>query len=304
MPARIYEEIAASIISDIVLQLHLISNGGGSASIFAKSVSSSGSTTIKSNDPEISRHDPDGSFIHEKAYSPGAILKVSYSQKRKDLLRLAEDYIYGSDGNIRVVIGIDINYKDKSAVLLMWQSQIQTNEAGEEELVAHQVLSQVCSHPLFYLVRTYILKKFRKENGEANPEAELRFHLKDFAHPSFSKHNQFGKDISISSEVLCSYLRKAEQAQVINKQMLTYIPLKPGLKKRKRRSNTPPEELNTDDESHYQKQEERVTEKRSQEDSDPRQDQLGRSRVELGIEYISSDLGAPPLLQQRLIFPT
>ena len=144
MPAPIHEEIAASIVSDIVLQLHSISNGEGPASIFAKSVSSSGSTTIKSDDPEISRHDPDGSFKHKQAYSPGVILEVSYSQKRKDLLCLAEDYIYGSDGNIRVVVGIDIDYKDKSATLLTWRSQIQTDEAGEEELVAHQTSNQVC----------------------------------------------------------------------------------------------------------------------------------------------------------------
>jgi len=93
-----------------------------------------------------------------------------------------------------VVLGIDIDYKDKSATLSMWQSQIQTNEAGEEELVAHQMSNQVCSHSLFRLACTYIIKKFRKENGDVNPEAELRLHLEDFAPPSLSKYIKFGRD--------------------------------------------------------------------------------------------------------------
>lgn len=40
-----------------------------------------------------------------------SFLKLSYSQKKKDLSRLAHDYILGSDVNIRVVVGIDVDYK-------------------------------------------------------------------------------------------------------------------------------------------------------------------------------------------------
>ena len=36
---------------------------------------------------------------------------MSYSQRRKDLERLADDYILGSDSDIRVVVGLDIEYK-------------------------------------------------------------------------------------------------------------------------------------------------------------------------------------------------
>lgn len=41
---------------------------------------------------------------------PGIVIQTSFSQKRKDLPKLAEDYILGSIGNITVVIGLDIEY--------------------------------------------------------------------------------------------------------------------------------------------------------------------------------------------------
>jgi len=39
------------------------------------------------------------------------VIEVLYLQKRKDLERLADDYILGSDSDIRVVVGLDIEYK-------------------------------------------------------------------------------------------------------------------------------------------------------------------------------------------------
>jgi hypothetical protein len=173
----------------------------------------------------------------------------------------------GIRGNIRVVVGIDMGYKDKSATLSTWQPRLQANEAGEEELVSHQTLSnQVCSHT-FCLAYTYISKEFRKENVEVNPQKDLRLHLEDFAPPLLSKHTKFGIDIFIPSTDLCAYLRDAEQDEMNVKQELGYAdPLKPGVK-RKRRSSTPAEELNTDDESRYQEAEERA-DKRSREDTD------------------------------------
>jgi hypothetical protein len=53
-----------------------------------------------------------------------------------DLARLADDYILGSDGNIRVVIGLDINYRRKMATLSIWGPRIVSNDNEDEELVA------------------------------------------------------------------------------------------------------------------------------------------------------------------------
>jgi len=78
---------------------------------------------------------------HISTQYPGVVIPVSYSQKRQDLKGLADDYILGSNGNIRAVVGVDVDYRDKRAILSIWWPRIQVNNSGEEELVVHQTLS-------------------------------------------------------------------------------------------------------------------------------------------------------------------
>jgi hypothetical protein len=120
----------------------------GASAEFAKEIRSGGSASIKFADEEYGKHDPDAQFRHSKAQFPGIVIEVSYSQKRKDLERLADDYILGSDSDIRVVVGLDIEYKTgKKATLSIWRPNIITNEAGEKELVAQPIIAnQVCIH--------------------------------------------------------------------------------------------------------------------------------------------------------------
>jgi len=147
-----------------------------------------------------------------------------------------------------VVVGIDVNYKGKSATLSIWRPRLQTNKVGEEELVAHQTL---------------LNQEFRDENGEVNLETGLRLHLEDFAPPLLSEEIKFGTDIFISSTSLCAYLHEAEQDEMNVKQMLGYAePLKSSVK-RQRGSSSSVEQLNTDDESHFLQREQRDA-KRSQ----------------------------------------
>jgi hypothetical protein len=147
MPSVLHEEFKSSIVDDIVQQLRSVAKGNGRASEFARCIKHGGSATITFSDPGYGRHEPDALFRHREAQFPGVIIEISYTQKRRDLARVAQDYILGSGGNIRAVVGIDIDYKDKSATLSIWQPQLQDNEAGEKELIANQILSnQVCSH--------------------------------------------------------------------------------------------------------------------------------------------------------------
>jgi hypothetical protein len=71
----------------------------------------SGSGEVKSPDPEHGKHDPDTSFRYRGTRYPRVVIEVSYSQKRKDLPHLADEDILRSNGNIRVVIGLDVEYK-------------------------------------------------------------------------------------------------------------------------------------------------------------------------------------------------
>jgi hypothetical protein len=93
----------------------------------------------------------DAQFRHEGAQYPGVVIEVSYTQKRKDLAYIAEDYILGSNGNIRVVIGLDVEYNNsKKATLSVWRPSIVKNKDGEPELVVEQtVVDEVCADSSF-----------------------------------------------------------------------------------------------------------------------------------------------------------
>ena len=180
MPSLLHEAIKAKIVRDIESQFLSISNGVNPASAFAKSIEHGGSASINLSDPEYGKHEPDALFRHRQAQYPGVILEISYSQKRRDLGRVAEDYILGSSGNIRVVVGIDIDYKDKSATLSMWRSRLYINGAGEDELVAHPtLLNQVCS-PFVLFDICLSLKEFRNADGNVSSLTGLRLQLDDF----------------------------------------------------------------------------------------------------------------------------
>lgn len=147
MPGPLHESLESYITQEILRQLGTIAESGSPSAIFARNVETSASTEIDFKDTEYGSHEPDASFQHIEAQFPGVILEVSYSQKRKDLPRLANDYILGSDADIRVVIGIDVEYKgSKEASVSVWRPQIGVNDMGEQELsVLQTVTDQVCS---------------------------------------------------------------------------------------------------------------------------------------------------------------
>lgn len=45
------------------------------------------------------------------------VVEISYSQDGKNLEKLAQDYILYSNGDIKAVIGIDINYGGKESTV-------------------------------------------------------------------------------------------------------------------------------------------------------------------------------------------
>ncbi len=135
MPSPIHEQFLASVVQEITHQIQLIASGNSPASEFAKQIISCGSTTYKFPNHKYRRHDPDGSFSHKRAQYPGVVLEVSYSQKSDQVKYLAEDYIYGSNVNIKAVVGLDIEYghkscetSGKSATFSVWKPLIMEKE--------------------------------------------------------------------------------------------------------------------------------------------------------------------------------
>jgi len=132
---------------------------------------------------------------------------VSYSQKRKDLERLANDYILGSDSDIRVVMGLDIEYKTgKKATLSIWRPNVITNEASEKELVAQLIIAnQVCKH---HLNLHLVLTRYRFSVIPMATQAHLVQEAFDYAFETSPRKPWPGLTYAIRlSSLLTNYIR-------------------------------------------------------------------------------------------------
>ena len=78
---------------------------------FINKISSVSGATHFEDDGRKFKRMPNVRFHHEDAAWPSVVIEVSYSQKRKSLIDLAENYLLASDGGIRVMVGIDLEYK-------------------------------------------------------------------------------------------------------------------------------------------------------------------------------------------------
>lgn len=140
----LHETFVRAVERGIIFQLDALAASSSSAADLARSIHPTGSPRLRFEEAAateegtstiLDQHEPDISFTHADAKWPGVIIEVSYSGKRKDLPWLADDYIMGSDGNIRVVIGLDVEYRGaRSAALLVWRPKLVVGEDGQAEL--------------------------------------------------------------------------------------------------------------------------------------------------------------------------
>jgi hypothetical protein len=102
-------------VKEIEAQLSSITHGADPSPNFARQIDHDGSERLIFTIPKIGedgvetlQHEPDAVFEHIDAQYPGVVIEVSFTQKKKDLARLADSYTLGSEGNIHVVVGLDI----------------------------------------------------------------------------------------------------------------------------------------------------------------------------------------------------
>ena len=83
------------------------------------------------------KHTPDASFAHARSQYPSIVVETSYSQHHKELARLADEYISGSDGNIAVILGLDTEYGvgSKTASLSIWQPRLVPDPKKKEVIL-------------------------------------------------------------------------------------------------------------------------------------------------------------------------
>ena len=149
MPTRVHELFIDRVEDAIRSQLKAIRGGSDNAARFAQKVWPNRSTVIEfpvEDGPTSRKSKYDASFWHDDAQYPGVIIEAAYSQNKKELGRLAEDYLLDSDANVRVVIGLDIEYGKKGsrrAMLLKWRTHLEHTADGDVLRVVQEAANEV-----------------------------------------------------------------------------------------------------------------------------------------------------------------
>lgn len=161
MLSPLHEVFLRALESRINRWLEEIRCGSDRAAFFAQKILPSGSAAVQFAEGDSlsrqSHHDPDSSFCHMDAHYPGIVIEISYSHKRKRLSRLAEDYLLGTDGGVRLVVALDIEYgakRSRKATMSVWRSQVITTADGDKRRVLHEVLNDVSLLLRYYSVIT------------------------------------------------------------------------------------------------------------------------------------------------------
>jgi hypothetical protein len=161
MPTGVHELFIDGVEDAIRTQLKVIRDGTDRAALFARKVRPARSTEIcfpleDASSSVKTKHEPDASFWHDDAQYPGVVIEVAYSQKKKSLSRLAEDYLLDSDASIQVVIGLDIDYGKKGsrmATLSVWRTQVFHTTDGDELRVVQDITDEVCPRTSFFRIQ-------------------------------------------------------------------------------------------------------------------------------------------------------
>ncbi|KAH7303708.1 hypothetical protein B0I35DRAFT_155880 [Stachybotrys elegans] len=262
MPSPIHEFLSASIADEIYENIKRIAAQGDATGEFAAQIRKGASSRIRLNqDTEeggasdsgrvLQRH-PDGQFQHRKAAYPGVVLEISYSQDGKDLGKLAWQYIQLSNGDIKVVIGIDVNDEPKPSTVSLWRAD-SICEHGEEVL---DVKQEIADQP------------FRSSDGRiVNSTEVVRLSLGDFA-PDELCGGLGATELHITYARLAELLVQAEEMQTA-REHVENGGVRSGRKKRRRPPmSSSPDRLLSDDETQFRLDEERAVEKVAAADDD------------------------------------
>lgn len=153
MPSTLHDRFLQEIRQYIDSQLERARSQPDTFGEWSRNIGSDGSADIPLDLTGLrldrSKRSPDMSYGHNRAQFPGLVIEVSYSQKAKDLPRLADDYILGSDGSIKTVVGFDLDYKDSAtARVYVWQPRYTTDPRTlQSELSSQLVYESVSRRP-------------------------------------------------------------------------------------------------------------------------------------------------------------
>ena len=157
MPSAVHELFIDKVEDIIRTRMKAIRRGSDKKAQFASKVHPNRSTKISfdaSASVSKSKYEPDASFGHDYAQYPGVIIEVAYSQKKRRLGRLANNYIIDSDASVRVVVGLDIEYgkESRKATLSVWRPHLIHTAEDEEDIL------EVFEEAVDEVIRCYLCK--------------------------------------------------------------------------------------------------------------------------------------------------
>ncbi|TKA53783.1 hypothetical protein B0A49_12853 [Cryomyces minteri] len=286
MPTTLHEEFIAAVVRRIEAGLAALSASHPQLRELDK-VHSRGSPNIVFNHNEDfetgpnkrSSNNPDGVFRHKQAPYPSVILEVAYSQRPKDLPKLAYRYISGSKGHVKAVVGLDLEYaspkqltKTKEATVSVWRLGFVKEEGRRLQDAVQVVRSEVrmCNVVFkFLIIKPIFAQAFRSAGGE-HVEGSLILNIADFLPLPFLRNlpaSDQDRSIRLSFADLTTDLNEAEEAHRLCRRQLEDVEPVFAEPFRKRKP-TPDEELSDGRETKYQALEVAEERNASQDDSD------------------------------------
>ena len=158
---------AEEVIEHIMYGLELTYERQGEWSKFARRVVDCGSAVVRleteAGDPWDKT--PSGQLKYQGAPLPGVILEATSSQNVQDLDKLARRYIKSSKGDIKVVVGIDLDYPDGSATVAVWRVQYDrvNFESPVTILVDQNVYDEVRASSILLRIGVNCYRNFEKQ---------------------------------------------------------------------------------------------------------------------------------------------
>ena len=146
MPTSIHEIFTELVVQEIWSQLRSATREDDDVVAILDSVRSEASSDIRlygyrSIKKGYLQRSPDASLAHVDSQYPSVIIETAYAQRRKDLVRLADEYICGSDGNISVILRLDIEYSvgSRRASVSIWRPRFAPDPEREGATILEMV---------------------------------------------------------------------------------------------------------------------------------------------------------------------
>ena len=150
MPSPVHDVFCAKLVDEISRQLKQFQQNDSPSADFAREIEhfATSRILIPEDGPDgkqtYSRREPDASFGHRQAHYPGVIVEVCYSQKRRRVSHLADEYILNTEGSVNAVIALDIDYKgSKKATVTVWRPQYAVVDGVDEFRATAVIEAQV-----------------------------------------------------------------------------------------------------------------------------------------------------------------